>query len=102
MYCMTTKKNPKLAKKRMVIPTAPRGEVGSAEQTDIQQRVPAPQFDHRKRGSERETGCHATPDDRMRPSAHMRFHHPEHEHCDGGADQRGAHPVQRSGRFVAR
>ena len=68
MYCMSTKKNPKLAKKRNVMPIAPVAKSGSGEQPDVEQGMSAPQFHHREYDRERDTGSHAAPHDRVRPA----------------------------------
>ena len=82
MYCMATKKNPKLAKKRIVMPIDSGGEVGSGEQPDVEQGMSASQFHHRECDRERDTRQPCSPTRSDASSPRGRFDDAEYENRD--------------------
>ena len=53
MYCITTKKKPNIARKNTVMPAAPVANVGTGEQSDVEQGMAAAQFDDAERDRQR-------------------------------------------------
>ena len=102
MYCMTTKKNPKLAKNSNVTPTDPVAKSGSAEQPNVQQRMAPAQLDETRMPPPAPPRRHRPADQRVAPSARRRLDHAEHEDRHSAADEHRARPVQRGGIIVAR
>ncbi len=102
MYCITTKKNPKLAKNRKVMPTEPVAKSGRVNSLTSRSGCLPSQFDNGEHERQRHAGRHASPDDGVRPAATGSFHNAEDEYRHGAADQDRAEPVHRSCGFVAR
>ena len=102
MYCMATKKKPKLAKNRNVMPTEPVAKSGLPNKRTSRSGCLPTQFE------QRETTASATPrtcNPRRSDCVHPRTGasiDTEHENGNGAADEHRADPVDGRGALVTR